>query len=177
MSAKQLLSLSVFMMTALSLLLCTHGCSKPKKTVELRYFPIDNMTGIITRSNVEIDTTISCDGKGSLRITAPDSTVVRLFEVGDVDVENATLIYQAKVRCENEEGLVYLEMWCSFPGAGEYFSRGLMQPITGNSDWATMETPFFLKRGQNPDNVKLNLVITGKGTVWIDDVKLLAGPL
>jgi hypothetical protein len=40
-----------------------------------------------------------------------------------------------------------------------------------------VETPFFLKRGEKPDNVKLNVVINGTGTVWIDDVKLLKGPL
>lgn len=163
---------------AFAALLCLLGCSRPsKKAVELRHFPIDNMAGIITRSNVEIDKRVSSDGNGSLRITAPESTVVCLFETGDIDVEDATLIYQAKVRTEGEEGNVYLEMWCSFPGGGEFFSRGLMTPITGTTDWATEETPFFLKRGQNPDNVKLNLVIGGKGTVWIDDVRLIVGPL
>jgi len=34
-----------------------------------------------------------------------------------------------------------------------------------------------LKKGQKPELVKLNLVITGKGTVWIDDIKLIRGPL
>lgn len=43
--------------------------------------------------------------------------------------------------------------------------------------WTTVETPFFLQKGQNPDNIKLNLVVNGKGTVWIDDIKLIKGPL
>ena len=161
---------------AFALVFSFFGCSEhSKKTVELRYFPVDNMAGIITRSNVTIDTTVSCDGKGSLRITAPESTLVRLFETGDVDIENAPLIYQAKVRTEGEEGNVYLEMWCSFLGRGEFVSRGITTPITGTTDWTTLETPFFLKKGQNPDNVRLNLVITGKGIVWIDDVRLIGG--
>ena len=171
-------SLLVFVLIAFTAALCLSSCSRtPKQAVELRYFPIDNMAGVITRSNVEVDTAISSDGKGSLRITAPESTVVRLFETGDVDIENATLVYQAKVRTEGEEGNVYLEMWCSFLGRGEYFSRGLATPITGTTDWTTLETPFFLKRDQNPNNVKLNLVITGKGIVWIDDVRLIRGSL
>ena len=33
------------------------------------------------------------------------------------------------------------------------------------------------KEGENPDNVKLNLVINGKGTAWIDDIRVLKGPL
>ena len=154
------------------------SCSKAsKQVVELKRFPIDSMEGIITRSGVGIDKDISSDGNGSLRITSTKPTVVRLFEVGDIDIENARLIYQARVRTENVEGEVYLEMWCHFPGKGEFFSRGLQTPLTGTTEWTTEETPFFLKKGQNPDNVKLNLVINGKGTAWIDDIRLLKAPL
>jgi len=154
------------------------GCSKPpKEATELKHFPIDSMEGIITQSGVQIDKQISSDGKGSLRITSTEPIVVHLFETGDIDIENARLIYQARVRTENVEGQVYLEMWCHFPGKGEFFSRGLQTPLTGTTDWTTEETPFFLKKGENPDNVKLNLVINGKGTSWIDDIRLLKGPL
>jgi hypothetical protein len=154
------------------------SCSSPsKQIVELKRFAIDSMEGIITRSGVGIDKDISSDGNGSLRITSTKPTVVRLFEVGDIDVENARLIYQARVRTENVEGEVYLEMWCHFPGKGEFFSRGLQTPLTGTTEWTTEETPFFLKKGENPDNVKLNLVINGKGTAWIDDIRLLKAPL
>jgi hypothetical protein len=154
------------------------SCSTPSgQVVELKQFPITSMEGIITQSNVHIDNEISSDGNGSLRITANKPTVIRLFEIGDIDVENARLIYQARVRTENVEGQVYLEMWCHFPGKGEYFSRGLQTPLTGTTEWTTEETPFFLKKGENPDNVKLNLVIKGEGTAWIDDIRLLKGPL
>jgi len=154
------------------------GCSKPsQEVIELKKFPVDTMEGIITQSGVQIDKQISSDGNGSLRITATEPTVVRLFEVGDIDVENARLIYQAKVRTEGVKGQVYLEMWCHFPGKGEFFSRGLQTPLTGTTEWTTEETPFFLKKGENPDNVKLNLVINGEGIAWIDDIRLVKGPL
>jgi len=154
------------------------GCSKPAaEFTELRYFPIDNMEGIMTQSNVQIDSQISSDGNGSLRITATAPATVQLFQAGDIDIENATVIYQARARTEDVQGKVYLEMWCSFPGLGEYFSRGLDSALSGTNDWTTIMTPFFLKKGENPDNVKLNLVIEGTGTVWIDDIKLLKSPL
>ncbi len=102
---------------------------------------------------------------------------MRLFETGPLDVDNARLTYQAKLRTEGAEGQVFLEMWCQFPGLGEFFSRGLDSPLTGTTDWTTAETPFFLKAGQTPANVRLNLAITGKGTAWIDDTRLLKGPL
>jgi hypothetical protein len=154
------------------------GCSKPSQDVmELKRFPVDSLEGIITQSGVQFDKEVSSDGNGSLKIVATEPTVVRLFELGDIDVENARLIYQAKVRTEGVEGQVFLEMWCHFPGKGEFFSRGLQTPLTGTTNWTAEETPFFLKKGENPDNVKLNLVINGKGTAWIDDIRVLKGPL
>lgn len=153
-------------------------CSKPsQKVTALKHFPLNTMEGIITRSGVEIDKDISSDGAGSLKIVAAEPTTVNLFEVSDIDIENARLTYQARVRTENVEGQVYLEMWCHFPGKGEYFSRGLQTPLKGTTGWTTAETPFFLKKGEHPDYVKLNLVIDGKGTAWIDDVRLIRGPL
>ena len=154
------------------------GCSKPsQEVVELKRFPIDNLEGIITQSGVQLDKEVSSDGNGSLKIIATEPTVVRLLELGDIDIENARLIYQAKVRTEGVEGQVFLEMWCHFPGKGEFFSRGLQTPLTVTTNWIAEETPFFLKKGENPDNVKLNLVINGKGTAWIDDIRVLKGPL
>jgi len=154
------------------------GCSKaPQEVVERKRFPIDSLEGIMTQSGVQFDREVSSDGNGSLKIIATEPTVVRLFELGDIDIENARLIYQAKVRTEGVEGQVFLEMWCHFPGKGEFFSRGLQTPLTGTTNWTTEETPFFLKKGENPDNVKLNLVINGKGTAWIDDIRVLKGPL
>jgi hypothetical protein len=153
-------------------------CSKPSQEVtELKRFPLDTMEGIITRSGVEIDEVISSDGAGSLKIVASEPTTVNLFEVSTIDIENARLIYQARVRTENVEGRVYLEMWCHLPGQGEFFSRGLQSPLKGTTEWTTVETPFLLQKGQNPDYVKLNLVIDGRGTAWIDDIHLMSGPL
>ena len=154
------------------------ACSKPSgQTVELKRFPLDTMEGVITQTGVELDNKITSEGKGALRIIADGPTTVRLLEVSGLDVENARLIYQAKLRTEGVEGQVYLEMWCHFPGKGEFFSRGLQTPLTGTMNWTTEETPFFLKKGDKPDYIKLNLVVNGKGTAWIDDIRLLKAPL
>ena len=69
-----------------------------------------------------------------------------------------------------------LEMWVHF-GSGQYFSKGLNDPIKGKSDWKSIQTPFIFQKGQNPEKVTLNLVINGQGTVWIDDVVLSKAPL
>jgi hypothetical protein len=168
----------VFSCVCIAIFFMSVGCAKSsQEAVELKHFPVDSLEGIITKSGVEIDKNISSDGKGSLKITAADPAVVRLFEVKGIDVEDARLVYQAKVRTEGVTGQVFLEMWCHFPGKGEFFSRGLQSPLTGTTEWTTEETPFFLKKGEKPDYIKLNLVINGKGTAWIDEVRLLRGPL
>jgi len=151
--------------------------SNPAETVELKHYALDSLDGVITGKGVEIDKGISADGKGSLRVTATQPTTVMLFETGDIDIENAKLIYRAKLRTEKVDGKVYLEMWCRFPGKGEFFSRALQAPLTGTNEWTAQETPFFFKKGENPDNVRLNLVVNGTGTVWIDDIRLVKGPV
>ena len=168
-----------FVVLAVLSILLIAGCTQKQSAsvVELKRFPVDSMEGVITQTGVEADNRIMSEGKGSLRITADGPTTVRLFEVHGLDVENARLTYQAKLRTEGVEGQVYLEMWCNFPGKGEFFSRSLQSPLTGSTGWTTEETPFFLQKGEKPDYVKLNLVINGKGTAWIDDIRLLKGPL
>lgn len=34
--------------------------------------------------------------------------------------------------------------------------------LLGSQEWTSLETPFFLKAGENPDNIKINLVINGE---------------
>jgi len=150
------------------------GCSKPaSKDVELKRFPLDSLEGVITQSAVEIDSQVRKEGQGSLRLTVTEPSVIRLFETEDIDIEDAALIYQAKLRTEGAQGNVYLEMWCTFEGKGDFFSRGLQAPLKGTTDWVTEEIPFFLKKGENPNNVKLNVVSEGPAAIWIDDIRLL----
>jgi len=102
---------------------------------------------------------------------------IRLFELKEPSVEDCMVIYRAKLKTEDLDGQAYLEMWCRFPGKGEYFSRGLDNTVTGSNEWASYETPFFLKKGERPDLIRLNLVIKGTGKAWIKDVEILKGPL
>lgn len=163
---------------ALVLIVAFAGCTKKDtQVVELKQYPVDSLTGIITQDGVSFDKQITADGNGSLKITAAQPVTFMLYETGDIDIENARLTYRAKLKTENLEGKAYIEMWCRFPSKGEFFSRALQSPVSGTIDWSSQETPFFLQKGENPDNVKLNLVIDGKGTVWIDDIRLVRGPL
>jgi hypothetical protein len=154
------------------------SCSKvSRKDTVLQKYAGDSLDGLIQLSGVDIDTGIKTEGKGSLKVSLAEPAVIRLFETGDIDVERAALIYQARLRTEGIQGRVYLEMWCHFEGKGEFFSRGLNSPLSGTNAWTSAEIPFFLKAGENPDNVKLNIVGEGTGTVWVDDIRLVKRPL
>ena len=172
---------SVPIILFISIMLALAGCTKEVEqslnSNELKHFPLNSMEGIISQSGIFVDRDISNDGKGSLRIKVEQPATVRLLEVRDVDVEDSQLLYRARVRTEDFKGQVYLEMWVNFPGKGEFFTRNVHTPLSGTANWTTMVAPFFLKKGQNPDYVKLNLVMDGAGTAWIDDIRLVKGPL
>jgi hypothetical protein len=168
---------SVFYVVCFFMVFVSACSTKSVETIELKHYPIDSLDGIITKSGVEIDKEVTSDQKGSLRITTIKPTTVRLYETGNINIENARLIYQAKLRTDGVEGQVYIEMWCHFPGKGEFFSRALQSPLSGSNEWTSQETLFFLKKGENPDNIKINVVVNGKGTVWIDDIHLVKAPL
>jgi len=153
------------------------GCSRSdsRETV-LKTYPLDDMAGLLSETGAEIDKQVSSQGTGSLKVTTQGPTTIRLFETGPLEVDNAVLVFKAKLRSQNLEGQAYLEMLCDLAGKGEFFSRGLDNTISGTTNWASAQTPFLLEKGQKPENIKLNLVIKGKGTVWIDDIKLVKLP-
>ena len=109
-------------------------------------------------------------------VNSTQTQVVRLFEVANPGVEDCVVIYRAKIKTEGLQGRAYLEMLCGFPEFGEAFSRGLDKVISGTNDWASYQIPFFLKKGEKPDIIKLNLAVEGVGRVWIRDVELSAVP-
>jgi hypothetical protein len=158
-------------MTGLALagLVCSREAT-PERVVYLN--SLDTMASVLTKSGTSLDSAVSRDGRGSIRIDAAEPTTVRLAEVQTADAENATLIYRAHLRSRDLQGQAYLEMWAGIPGKGEFFSRALESPLSGTTEWVSQQTPFFLAKGQRAQTVKLNVVVNGKGTLWIDDLSL-----
>jgi uncharacterized protein (TIGR03067 family) len=99
-----------------------------------------------------------------------------LFEIGRPAAEECLLIYRAQMKTEKLKGRAFLEMWCALGGL-EFFSKGLFNPVSGSTDWATYEIPFRLEKGQKPESIKLNVTIEGMGTLWIKDITLRKSPL
>jgi len=140
---------------------------------DLKRLNLDDASAIGT--TIQTDTQVKAEGKGSIKITTQWPTTICLGEVSGLNIENAKLLYKAKVKSDLD-GSAFLEMWVSI-GGGQYFSRGMNDVVSQKTDWKTIQTPFLFQKGQKPDKVTLNLVINGKGTVWIDDIVLSKEPL
>ncbi len=169
------LSLTLVFIACLILFACDSEVKNRDKTlVEIDIESVFNESGL---EEVEIDREIFADGNESLKISTDKPLVIQLANTGDIDIEDALLIYRAKIKTENFKGKVYLEMWCSFKGKGQFFSKAIENALTGTNNWTVQEALFFLKKGENPDDIKLNIVISGKGTVWLDNLELLRKPL
>lgn len=124
----------------------------------------------ITQSGIRAD-------QGGWRIDATEKQTIRLFEVESPAVEQCLLTYRAELKAEGLKGRAFLEMWCRLPGQGEFFSKGVHQAVSGTTSWGRYEIPFYLKTGQKPDLIKLNLAVEGAGTVWLRNIELLKTPL
>ncbi len=123
-------------------------------------------------SDTTITKNVVTSQDGGWLVDVAETQTVRLFEVEDPQAENCMLAYRADLKSEDVQGRTYLEMWCRIPGRGEFFSKGFHNALKGTNDWASCEIPFYLKRGQRPDLVKLNLMVEGRGRVWIKNIEL-----
>ncbi len=140
---------------------------------DLKRLNLDDASVIGT--TIQTDTQVKAEGKGSIKITTQWPTTICLGEVTGLNIEDAKLVYKAKVKSDLD-GTAFLEMWAHV-GGGQYFSRGMNDTVKQKTDWKIIQTPFLFQKGQKPDKVTLNLVINGKGTVWIDDIILSKEPL
>jgi hypothetical protein len=129
---------------------------------EIKKLSLDESASLGT--SISVDPKMKTEGNASVRISTLWPTTICLGEVSGLDIHNAKLVYEAKVRSKGLEGTAFLEMWCQVAG-GQYFSRGMNSVVTGTTDWKKLETPFFLQPGQKAEKVTLNIVINGKGTV------------
>lgn len=113
------------------------------------------------------------DEQDGWRIEFHEGQTVRLFEVPNPGIEQCMLTYRAQMKTQNMQDRAYLEMWCRLPGRGEFFSKGLHQAVKGTTDWASYEIPFYLKKRQSPDLIKLNVTAEGSGILWLKNIELL----
>jgi hypothetical protein len=121
--------------------------------------------------------------------SSPSSTTV--LTVDRPQIKGPRYRLSGRLRYEGVEGVSYLEMWNHFPDGGQYFSRtlaeqGPMMKIQGTSGWRSFVLPFDATGAPPPTRLVVNVVLQGRGTVYLGPVELseetgsasdLSGPL
>ncbi len=142
----------------------------------LQHIPLDGSEKLETDTVLYFDKDVTADGNGSVKLVATEGISATVVKVPLKDIDNSVLKYSAKLKSKELAEPAYLEMWLHFPGKGEFFSKGLRNPVSGTGGWEEREILFVLQSGQKPDYVKLNVVMSSPGTIWIDDIKLSSEP-
>jgi hypothetical protein len=149
------------------------GCSVPKASTRVIYSDhLSSLDAIITRAGVTLDTAISPDGRGVIRLDLTNPITIRLAEVRPENVEDVMLVYRGHLRTRALRGHAYLEMQCSIRGVGELPSKLSGTSVSGTTDWVSQQTEFFVDKGRQVEMIKLNVVIDGPGIVWIGPILL-----
>lgn len=113
----------------------------------------------------------------SLLVENPQTTIT-VLDVPDPNITKPRYAIRGQVRYEAVEGKGYLEMWNHFPAGKPHFSRtlaasGPMQSIEGSSDWRPFVLPFFIGSAERPQKLVVNVVLPGKGRVWLGPLSLV----
>jgi hypothetical protein len=111
---------------------------------ELKKLNLENAS--IIGTTIQTDTRIKAEGTGSVKIVTQWPTTICLGEIAGFSAENTKLTYRAKIK-RDLDATAYLEMWVHV-GGGQYFSRGMNDVVSQKTDWKTIQTPFFLQKGQ-----------------------------
>ena len=113
-----------------------------------------------------------------LRATAPGATSFHLVTIDHPQVTTPGYVALGDVRYQGVEGQGYLEMWSVFPNGERFFSRtlageGALAALHGESSWRRFELPFFVSgTSETPSRLEINLVLPGRGTVWLGPMRL-----
>lgn len=106
------------------------------------------------------------------RVSADSAQSVRLFELHPKGLNASRLAFVAEAKAIEVYGTAHLEMWVNFPGKGEFFSKALDTPLTGNLEWSHYSAPFVLPGDLQPDRIRLQLTFADRGTVLLRDVRV-----
>jgi hypothetical protein len=120
------------------------------------------------------------DGSTALQLrgAASGATSFRIATIDQPAVTAPGYAALGEVRYQGVDGQGYLEMWSVFPNGQRFFSRtlatqGTLAALHGESSWRGFELPFLLSDADGtPSRLEINLVLPGRGTVWLGPIRL-----
>jgi hypothetical protein len=130
------------------------------------------------------------DGRTVLKIENTNSTafLAPLLKIQKPGISNTFYAIRGEIKYENVLGNGYLEMWNHFPPItpgmpeGQFFTKtlgesGEMGKISGTSKWRKFSLPFDSTGASGPPTkLELNLMLPGKGTVYLSSLLLAEWP-
>lgn len=107
----------------------------------------------------------------------PGPLTVTVLTIQKPPVTGPRYAVRGQVRYDNVEGTGYLELWSHFPDGGQYFSRtladqGPMMKLQSTSGWRDFVLPFDATGAPPPTRLVLNVVLQGRGTVFLGPLQL-----
>ncbi len=160
-------------------------------------YPLSSLDEIITTQGVSIDNDNTKDGNGALLIDTETPVIVELIELSDININSSRVAFSGVIKTEglvaavgktitknigkkkknkdidqSSKGIAYIEMLVRYEDGEELVSRGPRVPFSGDNDWRSAETILYVDKSENPQRVKLNLVVDGAGKVWIDSASM-----
>ncbi|HTV41471.1 MAG TPA: hypothetical protein VMF08_12890 [Candidatus Sulfotelmatobacter sp.] len=164
------------LLICLSLILALSAMAQePKSKVLAIYYPSQK------------DHLVTLDGQSVYKFENTNDTqlTIQLLKIVKPKLSTTAYAITGRVKYDNVQGAGYLEMWNYFPPLrpgmpeGQYFSRtlgdsGEMGKITGSCDWRDFTLPFDPTGASGPPTrLEINLILPGRGTVYLTPVKLV----
>ena len=138
---------------------------------------LDSLSEILeTGEGLAIDPQESTDGGGSLCIEAKEPRIVRLLEVPVQELPGREIVCAIRMKSLVLRGFAFPEIWVRVPGRDEFTARGTETAIQRSADWQDVIAVLTLPEGAQPDRIRVNLAVEGRGRVWADDVRVTVGP-
>ncbi|HSJ01418.1 MAG TPA: hypothetical protein VK956_03155, partial [Verrucomicrobium sp.] len=146
----------------------------PAKTLG-EVLPMNDVSRLGTQ--VKVDTSETTDGDGSLKVTAAHGAVVTVGELGWPGLNASEALWcEAQLKCADAPGGAYLEIWCDLADGSRVSTKAKDLAVRDTAGWLAVRVPVVVKRPVEIRGIKVNLVIEGPGTAWVDDIRFLALP-
>jgi hypothetical protein len=115
-----------------------------------------------------------------LRVERGSEPTVTVLTIERPKITGPRYAITGQVRYEGIDGDGYLELWNHFPDGSQYFSRtlgetGPMMKLHGTSGWRAFALPFDSTGAPPPSRLVFNVVLPGRGVVYLGPVTLTGG--
>ncbi len=135
---------------------------------------------VVIPAKTTLDSAFSSDKKGSVKVVAytPGRHVIALYELKHPGTGNARLACRAMVSTSDIRGQAYLQMVIKAEGREPAVIENRLQSLHAASypAWVELETPYMVSKDEKIESLRLNFVLQGIGTAWVDNLRLYGTP-